>query len=608
VPKKIADTLPKHEGRGRNRVKASSRKRLYIILGISLFVVVLLGLAAWVGALALSAKNSLEHAQTLVGDIKDKATAQDIDGAVALVGQLKRDTQNAVEKTNQPIWTFFEGTPFVGSNLTAVREISTVIDNVVTDAIDPIVDVAGGGLDSFKPVDGRIDVNQIKEVSAAVAGADDAIVTAISDVDKIETAGTVEQITAAKAQLADLLGSAGEPISEVRKITDVAPGLLGGEGPRTYIMLFPNNAESVSLGGNTAAWVLLKVTDGLIEIAGQPSSADFSRDHGSPIPISPELAQIYDVGYFAYATNIELRPDFPTAASLAQGFWQRETGQVVDGVVSFDPIALSYLLEATGPLTLPSGQVLAADNAVRLLLSDVYSIYKVPAQQDAFFAEAAAAVFGAVTKSTPDIPKLVDAITRAIDDDRLMAWSTREEEQSLLVGTKLEGVLAADNVEKTELGVFFVENSASKMSYYLHTATAITNNACVTPEAPTFNVSIDLNLAITAAEYRALPAYVKSQVYTNPVKTRTLVYVYGPVGGTYVDTAWNKSGLGSKVVTSGNDLGRPVVGIAVDLRPGESSNVSVNFAGAPGEYGPLDARVTPMINPTAVSGASPGCE
>ena len=50
--------------------------------------------------------------------------------------------------------------------------------------------------------------------------------------------------------------------------------------------------------------------------------------------------------------------------------------------------------------TLPTGDQLTADNAVQLLLSDVYARYPVPAHQDLFFAAAADAVFDAVSHHT----------------------------------------------------------------------------------------------------------------------------------------------------------------------------------------------------------------
>ena len=77
--------------------------------------------------------------------------------------------------------------------------------------------------------------------------------------------------------------------------------------------------------------------------------------------------------------------------------WLRETGVDVSGVISLDPVSLSYLLEATGPVALPTGDVLTSENAVDLLLNGVYLRYADPRDQDAFFAAAAGSVFGALT-------------------------------------------------------------------------------------------------------------------------------------------------------------------------------------------------------------------
>jgi hypothetical protein len=41
-------------------------------------------------------------------------------------------------------------------------------------------------------------------------------------------------------------------------------------------------------------------------------------------------------------------------------------------VLATDPVALSYLLAVTGPVTVPGGQTLTATTAVRELLSDAY--------------------------------------------------------------------------------------------------------------------------------------------------------------------------------------------------------------------------------------------
>jgi len=73
-----------------------------------------------------------------------------------------------------------------------------------------------------------------------------------------------------------------------------------------------------------------------------------------------------------YYQNVTSVPDFATAAQLLQDFWKRTQSTPIDGVISADPVALSYLLNATGPLSLRTGDTLSADNAVQLLLNEVY--------------------------------------------------------------------------------------------------------------------------------------------------------------------------------------------------------------------------------------------
>ena len=48
--------------------------------------------------------------------------------------------------------------------------------------------------------------------------------------------------------------------------------------------------------------------------------------------------------------------------------WRANIGGRVDGVISFDPVALSYLLKATGPVKIGNGETITSDNAVSYLL------------------------------------------------------------------------------------------------------------------------------------------------------------------------------------------------------------------------------------------------
>ncbi len=100
--------------------------------------------------------------------------------------------------------------------------------------------------------------------------------------------------------------------------------------------------------------------------------------------------------------------------------YRQVSGQGVDGVLSIDPVALSYVLEATGPLPLPGGGELTAAGAVDLLLSRVYAEIEEPAEQDLFFAAAASSVLGTLTSGVAEPAALVGQLARAAGERRLL--------------------------------------------------------------------------------------------------------------------------------------------------------------------------------------------
>jgi len=87
--------------------------------------------------------------------------------------------------------------------------------------------------------------------------------------------------------------------------------------------------------------------------------------------------------------------------------------------VALDPVVLGYLLRATGPITLATGDQLNAENAVEMLLRDVYERYEEPAEQDLFFASAASSVLDALGGGKADPSALIDALVQAGAERRI---------------------------------------------------------------------------------------------------------------------------------------------------------------------------------------------
>ena len=152
--------------------------------------------------------------------------------------------------------------------------------------------------------------------------------------------------------------------------------MLGASGPRNYLLLFQNPAELRATGGIPGAVALVHTENGKISLTQQASSADFPHYTPSVLELPLETRGLYGNIVGEYLQDVTMTPYFPLSGQLAREMWKRQFGTEVDGVLSMDPVTLSYLLRATGPIALPTGDTLTSDNAVKLLLSDVYARYK----------------------------------------------------------------------------------------------------------------------------------------------------------------------------------------------------------------------------------------
>ena len=259
-----------------------------------------------------------------------------------------------------------------------------------------------------------------------------------------------------------------------------------------------------------------------------------------------------------------------------------------------DPVVLSGLLKATGPVTLPSGDRLTSSNAVKLLLSDVYRRYAEPAQQDAFFASAATAVFDRMSAGGVDGKKLLSAFAAAGQSRRVLIWSAHGSDQKVLAGTTLAGALPRSNLSSAGIGVYFNDATGSKMDYYLGSSVAAGSAVCRADGKPSTVVSVTLTNRAPADAGASLPRYVTGggTYGVTPGNIRTRVAVYGPSGGLLAAT---QSDGADYATVAGVDTSRPVSLFTVELAPGQSKTVSVQFLNVSQTAANLGVVTTPTL-------------
>ncbi|WP_065570922.1 DUF4012 domain-containing protein [Microbacterium oleivorans] len=563
------------------------------VLGLALLFV--LFVVGWIGVRGFLAYDHLASAQKQAPGIAQNIG--DLSAATAALDEVGRHTSSARDLTSDPLWRGAEDVPWVGPQLAAIADAAAAVDDVVTGTAKPIAGVADGfGVEAFVPVDGRIDASVFAALAGPAENGARVAASARDDLEAIDRAPLVAPLADAVDTLDGLLSEVASGTDALSRASRLLPSMLGADGPREHLLLVQNNAEWRSLGGIVGASTLLRTDKGAIELDGQLASGDFDRYDDSVLDLG-EYASLYGAKPGRYIQNVTQVPDFSLTARLAQEFAKRE-GRDVTSVMSIDPVALSYLLEATGPVRLPTGDELTSDNAVQLLLNEVYLRYEDPRQQDAFFASAAGAVFTAMTSGQVDPGALISALGRAGSEHRLYLWSANEDDEKVLSGTTLAGAPPASDADTARFGVYFNDGTGSKMDYYMTPDVRLGWSGCGTGTTPR-TLSLTVSLTNDApADAASLPEYITGGgLYGVPAGTaRTVGEIYLPKGFT-ISTATPPTdrAFGGAIVG-----GRQVLSYSADLKPGESATVTVDVTA---DTGIRDAEA--WVTPTADASLPP---
>lgn len=120
-------------------------------------------------------------------------------------------------------------------------------------------------------------------------------------------------------------------------VSDIMPNILGMEDPKTYLILFQDNAELRPGGGRIGSYGILKLNKGKITefSTGSVSEADDRlRGHVEP----PFALRRYLSKEHWYLRDSNFDVDFTKIAQTASNFLFAETGQKIDGVIAIDAL------------------------------------------------------------------------------------------------------------------------------------------------------------------------------------------------------------------------------------------------------------------------------
>jgi len=562
--------------------------------------------AGWIGVRAFLAYEHLDQVRTKAGNIA-ASIGDDPAAAVSNLSQLAADAQAAHELTDDAVWSLAEHAPWVGPQLVAFGELAASTDRLLRLGLLPLVATGQDSpIASLKPVDGRMDLSPLTALQVPAESAAARAAEAAGSIKRIDRTPLVGKLDDALTQAQHLFDKTSGDLDALARATRLLPAMLGGEGPRNYLLVVQNNAEWRSLGGISGTAILLRTDDGAISFEDARSATSISRGLSEPaVALPDELEQIYQSRPARYFQNVTQIPDFTVDGPIAREMYERATGVRVDGVVAVDPVVLSYMLKAVGPIKLADGEELNSANAVSVLLSDVYARYPDPTSQDAFFATAAKEIFGAMLSGHASAPQLLSALSLGSEQRRLLIWAARPDEQEQISGTTLAGELPSTTEEVARFGVYLNDGTGSKMSYYVKPSVSLSWDGC--PQrggAPSRQLTLTLTLTNGAP--------LDAQTSLPPYVTGNGVYGVAPGSATVVSNVYlpetyelvSASASDGSAYDQGTFEGREVLTFGANLAPQSSASVTV-VVGTSSAASGAEAIVTPTadasFNPIVVA-------
>jgi hypothetical protein len=583
-----------------SRLAHPTAPRLLALVGLALLVLV--------GVYLFQARQAHAHltsASAHISELRQQMTTDADEAAQSTVAALQDDTSAALDAVHGPHWSLLTAVPGLGPNIDAVQTVTEAADTLAAEALPRLMAASGVvDLERLAPVNGRIDLAPLQRAAPGIDKAHRTVATASKRVSGIDTGELVGQLRGpvrdVAAQLEEVTGLTGAAADAARLL----PPMLGADGPRHYLLLTQNNAEPRALGGLPGAVILLRADNGRIKLVEQRAASSFGN-FGTPVlKLSPAERSLYGTQLGRYMLNVTSTPDFPRAAELAAEMWKIRTGKQVDGVAAVDPYALQLLLRASGPITLPSGQLLSGDNAAQVLLNQIYIDIPDPLAQDRFFATAASAIFDKVMSGTGDLRAVGEALVEAVDQGRIMVWAEHHDEQAVIADTQLSGKLRGHHEGAPVVGVYLHDRSAAKIAYYEKMDVEVEATNCRPDGSRDLSVSVTVTSAVPD-NVEQLPGHLTGGGNAVPVgHIRSDVLVYAPTDAVITDFS---SSDGARGMTTHFHDGLHVAARTVVLQPGKSVTLDYQITSPGGFPEAADVRMTPGADNSRFAVASSHC-
>lgn len=558
----------------------------------------------FVGLTALTSRTALTTGNDLARTGLDALSVGDVAGAEVAF----RNAASAFDRasgTLDQVWTRPGGlVPIVAQHR---RAAVTLADGAALATAQLATTLSRLDLDAVRLVDGRIDLDAVVALEAPLLELQ-GTVDLLGEV--VERAGDPWLVDAIARRLDDIALDVAERREQGEVALDavrLAPTLLGADRPMVYFLAFVTPVEVRGSLGFMGNYAELTIDRGRIELTEFGRHTDLAeagrRAMGDPpgwrIEEMDEFLSRY--GRIGFANRpggvaspqiwqiVTASPHFPSTAEVIAQLYPQSDGRPIDGVIALDTEVMAALLEFTGPIVTTelveglgeAGLEAIADlppqideeNALEFLLFDQYLLFEDdnPDRIDALELLSRETIDRLLAGALPGPVELGRVMGPLATGGHLAMWSPDDPTQALFgelgVDHSLPSLDGGD-------GVAIALNNASgnKIEVFLDVEAEYRREI----DAGTGFLRGVLSVTFTnRAPEGGLPGYVIGNSVGLPAGwNRLLVGLYAPF-------PYNGATLDGEPIEMTLDVeqGWYVMGATIDIPPGGSRTVEIEFAG-----------------------------
>lgn len=560
----------------------------------------------WVGGRLLAVRGHLVRARSEVATARREASQGHLTAALAAARAAQHDAAATGGLAGDPVWAVNRHLPVLGSTLVGVQGLAAVAGGLARDVVPPLSAAAADlRAENLRlPGGGGIDVTRLRSAANALDAATVALSRSRAEATALPASTFLGVASSARADLLHQLDDLQGQLRGARLVTRLAPDMLGARGPRRYFLALQNTAEARGTGGIIGAYGVVVADRGRLALVAAGGDSQL-MDFPAPVTtVSPDFARRWGAfGAAAIWRNSNLSPHYPWTTEVISALYAKRFFEPLDGVVTLDPGAAGYVLEAAGPARLPDGTSVRGQDLTEFVEKTLYERYADRQQRQNVLTQVQRAIFSRLIGPGGDPGPLLAALGRAAGEGRLLVGSTHPAEQRLLAGTAVAGVLP--NEPGPYAALVLTNSSGDKLDYYLDRDVSWSAGPCGGPRR---TAVVRATLTNTAPP-SGLPGYVDGHATIGRVVPtsylKEYVSVYGSVDATLVNATLDGQPV---VLVQDRERGHPVASLYVTLPPGGGRH-TVEVTWDEPSTGPVHPlHLPPLVRDPVTHTAVPACD